>query len=327
MGQTTARTSIRSRLAAALGSALIVASLVATISPVLADPASPLQVTKTANPSPVTSGGQLTYTISMKNTGGAKVDTVVMTDQVNGVGTIQTPPGLPQLTITSTQGPCTQGGANGNVVTCQIGTIAGQGSVTVTIRGQVTAARHDAEQHGVVTGTKSAQNFTTNASVSGAGPGRRRRPAPDLTLNKTGPTSVAPARTMTYTLTVNNLGSANTANVKVVDTLPAGVTLQASPFETTSLFGCRAAGTNPITVICTGGAVNAGPERHDQDQRRGAGRTGRSRTPRSSIPTTDRRVQRAQQHAPRPSTRTSLRRRRRRGLDHRQDRRQPRHPG
>ena len=36
-----------------------------------ADPVSPLAVTKTANPSPVTSGGQLTYTITIKNTGGA----------------------------------------------------------------------------------------------------------------------------------------------------------------------------------------------------------------------------------------------------------------
>src|SRR6186997_1178010 len=166
VGRTTARTSIRSRLAAALGSALIVASLVATISPVTADPVSPLTVTKTANPSPVTSGGQLTYTISIKNTGGAKVDTVVMTDQVNGVGTIQSPPGLPQLTITSTQGPCTQGGPNGNVVTCQVGTIQGTGSLTITIRGQVTAASNTTLNNTAsVTGTKSAQNFTTNASV------------------------------------------------------------------------------------------------------------------------------------------------------------------
>src|SRR4029079_19748171 len=216
---------------------------------VLADPASPLTVTKTANPSPVTSGGQLTYTISIKNTGGAKVDTVVMTDQVNGVGTIQSPPGLPQLTITSTQGPCTQGGANGNVVTCQIGTIPGQGSVTVTIRGQVTAANGTTLNNTAsVSGTKSAQNFTTNASaqvlVQGTSGGGN---APDLTLNKTGPTSVATSANMDYVLTVNNLGNANTANVNVVHTLPIGGALSSSPFETTSLFTCSPSGT-PVTV-------------------------------------------------------------------------------
>jgi uncharacterized repeat protein (TIGR01451 family) len=92
-----------------LGTMLLLAMALqpGAVSPVLADPASPLQVTKTANPSPVTSGALLTYTISIKNTSGAKVDSIVMTDQVNGVGTIQSPPGLPQLTITSTQGPCT----------------------------------------------------------------------------------------------------------------------------------------------------------------------------------------------------------------------------
>lgn len=260
-GRTTGRSSIRRRFGAAIGSAILVTSMIGVFAPlVVADPASPLTVTKTANPSPVTSGGQLTYTIAIKNTGGAKVDTVVMTDQVNGVGTIQSPPGLPQLTITSTQGPCTQGGTSGNVVTCQIGTIPGLGTVTITIRGQVTAANGTSLNNTAsVSGTKSAQNFTTNASVSvlvqGTSGGGN---APDLTLNKTGPTSVATGANFDYVLTVNNLGNANTSNVKVVDTLPAGVTLQASPFETTSLFGCLPTGTTTITVTCTGGAVNAG---------------------------------------------------------------------
>jgi uncharacterized repeat protein (TIGR01451 family) len=242
-----------------IGALLLSTLQPALVGPASADPVSPLAVTKTANPSPVTSGGQLTYTIAIRNTGGAKVDTVVMTDQVNGVGTIQSPPGLPQLTITSTQGPCTQGGPNGNVVTCQIGTIPGNGTVTITIRGQVTAANGTSLNNTAsVSGTKSAQNFTTNASVqvlvqgtSGGGT------APDLTLNKTGPTSVVTGGNMDYVLTVNNLGNANTANVKVVDTLPAGVGLQASPFETTSLFTCSSGGA-PITITCTGGTVNAG---------------------------------------------------------------------
>jgi uncharacterized repeat protein (TIGR01451 family) len=243
-----------------LGTMLLLAMALqpGAVSPVLADPASPLQVTKTANPSPVTSGALLTYTISIKNTSGAKVDSIVMTDQVNGVGTIQSPPGLPQLTITSTQGPCTQGGANGNTVTCQVGTLNGQASATITITGQVTAAGNTNLQNTAsVSGTKSAQNFTTNASVT-TFVNPAASPKPDLTLNKTGPTSVAPSTPMVYTLTVNNIGNANTANVKVVDTLPSGVTLQATtPFETTSLFNCTATPPNPVTVVCQGGTVNA----------------------------------------------------------------------
>ncbi len=229
---------------------------------VLADPASPVSVVTTASSNPVTSGDQLTYTIVMTNLGGSKVDNVVMTDQVNGVGVIQAPPALPQLTITSSKGNCSQGGPNGNVVTCNAGTLAGREVWTVTIRGQVTAANNTTLNNTAsVTGTKSAQTFTTTGSVSvlvsgGTGGGS---PLPDLTINKTGPTGVALNAPLTYTLTVNNLGTANTSGVRVMDTLPPGVTLAGTPFETTSLFTClHDAPADPITVTCDGGAVNQG---------------------------------------------------------------------
>ena len=61
---------------------------------------------------------------------------------------------------------------------------------------------------------------------------------------------------MTYTLTVNNIGTANATGIKVVDTLPAGITGVTE--NTTSLFTCSNAGTTQITVTCTGGAVNQG---------------------------------------------------------------------
>jgi uncharacterized repeat protein (TIGR01451 family) len=221
----------------------------------LADPASPLSITKTANPSPVASGGQLTYTITMTNTGGSKLSDLVMTDQVNGVGVIQTPPALPQLQITSTQGTCTQGGPNGNVVTCNGGTLPGRGTWTVTIRGQVTAANGATLNNTAsVTGTRSAQTFSTSATVQvlvdgGTGGGDK----PDLTINKKGPSSVAASSPLTYTLTVNNIGPSPATNVRVVDTVPAGVSgISASG---TSLFVCGIVGQ---TVTCDGGAVNAG---------------------------------------------------------------------
>lgn len=244
---------------AVLGSFTLAFALLAPAiaSPVLADPVSPLAVTKTANPSPVASGQQLTYTIAIKNTGGAKVTNVVMTDQVNGVGVIQNPPALPQLIITSTKGSCAQGGPNGNVVTCQIGTMAGLESVTITIRGQVTASNGTTLNNTAsVTGTKSAQNFTTNGMVSVLVSGGSGSPQPDLSINKTGPTSVAAGAPITYTLTVNNLGTANATGIKVVDTLPPDVAFVST--STTSLFSCSASATNPVTVACTGGAVNAG---------------------------------------------------------------------
>ena len=47
-------------------------------------PASPITVVATASASQVPSGGQLTYTIVVTNTGGAALSSVSLTDQVNG---------------------------------------------------------------------------------------------------------------------------------------------------------------------------------------------------------------------------------------------------
>jgi len=220
-----------------------------------ADPASPLSVTKSASAISVPSGTNLTYTVVVKNTGGSSIGNVVLTDQVNGIGVIQNPPALPQLVITTTQGSCTQGGPNGNLVTCNAGSMAGGGSFTVTIGGKVTAGSGTTLNNTAsVSGTKTSQSFTslsntTQVSVTGSTGGS----LPDLTINKTGPTTVATSSPMTYTLTVNNVGTANATDVKVVDTVPTGVTSITATGS--SLFTC---GVVSQTVTCTGGQVNFG---------------------------------------------------------------------
>ncbi|MCA1683903.1 MAG: DUF11 domain-containing protein, partial [Actinobacteria bacterium] len=235
-----------------------VVGLVGTL-PASADPSSPLTVTKTATPSPVTSGSEITYTIRVTNTGGARVDNVVMSDQLNGVGTIQSPPAAPQFVLTSTKGNCTQ---SAQLVRCAAGTLQGGETWVATIRGVVTApAGSTLNNTASVTGTKSAQNFTTTASVQTLvqGGGGGGGSTPDLTINKTGPTSVTAGSNFAYTLTVNNIGTANATNIKVVDTLPAGVALVS--VNPTSLFTCTptsAPAPGPVTVVCTGGAVTQG---------------------------------------------------------------------
>ena len=106
----------------------------------LADPPSPVTVAIVDSPDPVASGAQL-YTITVVNTGGSKLTNCVLTDQVNGVAGIGVPP---QLQLTSTRGSCNQ---NGNLVTCNAGTIEGGGTWVVTIRGVVTAANGTDQQH------------------------------------------------------------------------------------------------------------------------------------------------------------------------------------
>jgi uncharacterized repeat protein (TIGR01451 family) len=137
------------------------AGAVAAISIALADPVSPLAITNVDSPDPIASGAQLTYTITIVNTGGAKVTNVVLSDQLNGVGGIGNPP---QLILTSTRGSCQQ---SVNLVTCNGGAIEGLGTWVVTIRGIVTAANGTTINNTVsVSGTKSAQNFTTTATTT-----------------------------------------------------------------------------------------------------------------------------------------------------------------
>ena len=168
-----------------IGLAMGLAGIVAAISIALADPGSPLAVTKVDTPDPVASGQELTYTITVVNTGGAKVSNVVLSDQLNGVGGIGTPP---QLVLTSSRGSCQQ---TVNLVTCNAGSIEGLGTWVVTIRGIVTAANGTTINNTVsVSGTKSAQNFTSTATATTLVNGGGGSPLPDLTIAKTGPTSV-----------------------------------------------------------------------------------------------------------------------------------------
>ncbi len=233
----------------ALGLLLVMAS-----DPAGADPVSPLAVTKTDSSDPVLSGSQLTYTITTVNTGGAKVSNVILTDQVNHLAGLGTPP---QLVLTTTKGTCSQSFVQTYyLVTCNAGALAGGQGFTVTIRGIVTAPGGTTINNTAsVAATKTAQNFNTVASQTTLVAGGPGPTLADLTINKAGPSSavISTAMAPLYTLTVNNIGGANATGVKVVDTVPAGVTAISATGN--SLFTCSLAGQ---TVTCSGGRVNAG---------------------------------------------------------------------
>jgi uncharacterized repeat protein (TIGR01451 family) len=237
---------------AVLGATL--SALLVWVSIGLADPSSPITVSNVDSPDPVASGTQLQYSITVVNTAGSKLSNVVLSDQVNGVGGIGVPP---KLVTTSTRGICTQN--VNNLVTCSAGTIEGGGSWTVTIRGIVTAANGTTLNNTAsITGTRSAQNFTTTATATTLVTNNGGTTLPDLTIAKTGPTTVNVNNAMAYVLTINNQGTANATGVTVIDTLPPGVAFVST--NPTSLFTCTPAvpTPSPVTVVCIGGAVNQG---------------------------------------------------------------------
>lgn len=221
---------------------------------VIAPPASaanPLTIDKTSGPNPVASGGTLTYTIVVTNTGGAKVTEVTLTDVVNSLTGLD---GTNRLELTSTVGSC---GQTGNTVNCTAGTLQGFQQWTVTIRGKVTAADGTVLNNTAsVTGTKSATTFTISDTVSTqVGGGNTGGPLPDLTSTIKGPVTTLPSHDLVYTVTVNNLGTTKASDVVLTVTLPSSVTYGTA--TATSLFNCNLP-TGSTTLTCTGGAVNAG---------------------------------------------------------------------
>lgn len=166
-------------------------------------------------------GGELTYEIAIVNQGPLAAPDVRITDT------------LPAGFIYSAYAgpyPCTQAGYT---FSCQAGTIGpaeqGQmtitGSVALTASGtllnlvQVTTAITE------VTGTNNLAQATTSVHEA----------YPDLVAAKNAPATVHPGDAITYTLAISNIGPLAAPEVRISDTLPAGVafTSQDSPYTFT----------------------------------------------------------------------------------------------
>jgi uncharacterized repeat protein (TIGR01451 family) len=160
-------------------------------------------------PGSVTVGDNLTYTLTIVNAGPSGATGVTLTDTL--------PAGV---TFVSATGGVTP--VNG-VLTFNIGSLAaGAPGVTKTIVVRPTAtgtlensASVNANESDSTPGDNAlTRNTTVNAAVVAA----------DLALSGTAPSSVTLGKNVTYTLTVANGGPAGATGVKLIDTLPAGVT-------------------------------------------------------------------------------------------------------
>jgi uncharacterized repeat protein (TIGR01451 family) len=80
-----------------------------------------LQITKADSPDPDVLGNQLKYTITVKNNGPDTAHNVQMSDPL--------PAGVSFSSVSTTQGTCT----GGQLISCQLGTIASGASVTITV--------------------------------------------------------------------------------------------------------------------------------------------------------------------------------------------------
>ena len=184
-------------------------------------------LTKTG-PATVIAGQVVSYTMVVTNHGPSDATGVSVADP--------TPAGL---VFVSNAGDCT------SAFPCALGTLVPAASRTITATYRVPPG-YTAPDPIVNTATVSATsgdadpaNNTASATTS-LGP-----PSADLALTKTGPATVVPGNTITYTITVTNNGLSSATGVSVADPAPAGLTFLSNTGACATPFPCALARMDP----------------------------------------------------------------------------------
>ncbi len=202
-------------------------------------PSADISVTQTDSPDPVTVGGNVTYTMKVRNLGTNPAAAVTLSDPL--------PAGLTHVSRTTTKGTC----SGTTTVTCNIGTVntGAANEVTVTIVAATGPAAVPSVTNTATVTTSSSDSSSANNQASAS---TTVNPSADLSLTNTdSPDPVAVGGNVTYTLTVHNNGPSPAAGVTVSDPLPASLT----KVSATSTQG-TCSGTT--TISCNLGTVNAG---------------------------------------------------------------------
>ncbi|GAA5155440.1 DUF11 domain-containing protein [Nocardioides marinquilinus] len=196
-----------------------------------------LQVTKTG-PTSVVAGSVVDYTVTVRNLGPSDATDVQVLDDLPGNAAFVSSP-------TCSSAPATPG-----TLTCDLGTVPAGQTATATVRVRVDPA----VTGGSVVNTARVSSATTDPVV-GNNTGQTSatvQTRTDLTVVKSvTPVPLVAGRPAAYDVTVTNNGPSDAAGVRLVDVLPAGVTLTG-----TSAAGGSCSGTT--TVTCTRAVLSAG---------------------------------------------------------------------
>ncbi len=178
-------------------------------------------VTKTASKAIAKVGDTITYTVLMNNTGTNDASSVVFTDAL--------PPGTSFVANSLTLDGVTQSGAN-PATGVTVGTIAAGATKTAKFDVLVTsipASPAIAQYSNTASWTYTYVSCTGQPAVNGAlttAPAITSvaRLSPTKTVSPSG--TVVPGQTLTYTISIPNTGTANSAGSSLADAIPAGTT-------------------------------------------------------------------------------------------------------
>lgn len=183
--------------------------------------AADLSITKSDSPDPVVAGTNLTYELSVSNSGPSSATGVVVKDQL--------PAGVSIVSVTASNGGTCNAGVPGDSTrptTCNFNTMLSGDSRTMTIvvsvLPQTTGVLHnDARVSSETADGNNANNkATTTTTVTSEA---------DMSVTKTdSPDPVSAGAELTYTLKVSNAGPSTATDVQLTDNLPPEVTFSSA---------------------------------------------------------------------------------------------------
>ncbi|HEY2325816.1 MAG TPA: hypothetical protein VGJ82_23370, partial [Thermoanaerobaculia bacterium] len=204
-----------------------------TANTTVAQPAD-VSISKTG-PTSASPGSNVTYTITVVNSGPSSAGSVVVSDP--------TPAGL---TFVSNTGACT------SAFPCSLGTMtAGQ---IATINATFSIPANFAGTFTTNTATVSSGATDPNSGNNTASATTSLAPQADVSVVKSGPASTTTGQNIVYTTTVTNNGPLAASNVFVTDNTPAGLTFVSNSGACTGTFPCALGTLNSgqsVTITST----------------------------------------------------------------------------
>ncbi|NQX42924.1 DUF11 domain-containing protein [Pedobacter steynii] len=169
-----------------------------------------------AGPVTITAGQQITYTVTVSNTGTSNAVAVAITDvipaSIKGVSWASAVSGSALVNTGAT------GSGNNLAVSADIPAGAAN-KVTLTIRGTVDPAFSGSIAN-TATATPSEAGTTPVTSTTTATASR----IPEVSITKTGPATRISGQNISYTITVNNFSSSDAKALVIADQVPASIT-------------------------------------------------------------------------------------------------------
>ncbi|MEA2491435.1 MAG: hypothetical protein QOH21_3227 [Acidobacteriota bacterium] len=201
-----------------------------------------LAVTKTAPPT-VVAGNDLSYTITVTNSGPDPADNVHLDDMLPSSTTF--------VSLQQNSGPtasCTTPAVGSiGAVSCAMNVLPPNTPATFTLVvhvGNASALTNSA--------TATTDSFDSNPSNDTGSVDTVVTPSADLSVTKSGPATITAGTDITYTVTVTNSGPTAAFDVSLADTPPAGTTFVSATQNSGPSFNCAG------TIVCTSVIFPAG---------------------------------------------------------------------